>query len=70
MPHMRDVRIPLQKCPAKSLHGFSAGTAVLVMGQVTLDIQDVYGVKRQITTIDYYVLKANIRLFSQKVDFD
>jgi hypothetical protein len=69
-PHMRDFRGPLQKCPTKSLDGLSSKTEVLVMGKVTSEVQDLYGVERTITTMAYYVQTANIRLFSPKVYYD
>jgi hypothetical protein len=69
-PHIRDFRGPLQKCPSKSLDGLSSKTEVLGMGKVTWEVQDLYGVKRTITTMAYYVPAANIRLFSLKVYFD
>jgi hypothetical protein len=69
-PHIRDYRGPLQKCPTKSLDGLSSKTEVLGMGKVTWEVQDFYDVKRTITTMVYYVLTANIRLFSPKVYFD
>jgi hypothetical protein len=40
------------------------------MGKVTWEVQDLYGVKRAITKMAYYVPAANIRLFSPKVYFD
>jgi hypothetical protein len=69
-PHVRDFRGPFQKCPTKSLDGFSSKTEVLGMGKVTWEVQDFYGVKRTVTTIAYYVPAANIRFFSPKVYFD
>jgi hypothetical protein len=65
--HIRDFRGLLQKCPTKTLAGLSSGMEVLGMGQVTWDIQDIYGFKRQITTMMYYIPKANIRLFSPRL---
>jgi hypothetical protein len=52
------------------LDGLSSGTAVLGMGEVTWDIQDLYVVKRRMTTMAYYVPKADTILFSLKVYFD
>jgi hypothetical protein len=40
------------------------------MGKVAWEVQDLYGVKRAITTMAYYVLTTNIRIFSLKVYFD
>jgi hypothetical protein len=66
---IRDFRGPLQKCPTKSLDGLSSKTELLGMGKVTWEVQDFYGIKRIITTMAYYLPKANIRLFSPKVYF-
>jgi hypothetical protein len=66
-PHICYFRGPLQKCSIESLDGLSSKTEVLGMGKGTWEVQDLYGVKRTITTMAYYVPTANIRIFSPNV---
>jgi hypothetical protein len=40
------------------------------MVKVTWELKDLYGVKRTVTTMAYYIQTANIRLFSPKVYFN
>jgi hypothetical protein len=40
------------------------------MVKLTWEVQDLYGVKRTITTMAYYVPTSNIRIFAPKVYFD